>query len=201
MHSTFAVYLDLGFDHIADLRGYDHILFIVALAAGYALSHWKHLLVLVTAFTVGHSITLVLATLRLVNASSAWVEFLIPVTILVTGLFNLVERRADGPDGDMPRGAQRVKYGMALFFGLIHGLGFSTFLRAMLGDEESLALPLFSFNLGLEVGQIAILACILGVSGGVARWTRITRTAWTRVLSAGAALVAAALLVTRIPFL
>ena len=103
MHSTFAVYLHLGFDHIADLRGYDHILFIVALAAGYALTHWKHLLVLVTAFTVGHSITLALATLRIVSVSTAWVEFLIPVTILATGLFNLVERRADHPGYELPR--------------------------------------------------------------------------------------------------
>lgn len=137
MHSTFAIYLRLGFDHIADLRGYDHILFIVALAAGYGLAHWKHLLVLVTAFTVGHSLTLALATLRLVTPSTAWVEFLIPMTILATGLFNLVETRASPERPGMPLRIQRVKYAMALVFGLVHGLGFSTFLRAMLGAVDA----------------------------------------------------------------
>ena len=85
MGSAFAVYLQLGFHHIADLAGYDHILFVVALAAGYDLRHWRHLLVLVTAFTVGHSVTLALATLRVVPVPTAWVEFLIPVTIVATG--------------------------------------------------------------------------------------------------------------------
>ncbi|MDP2956138.1 MAG: HupE/UreJ family protein [Longimicrobiales bacterium] len=199
MHSTFAVYLHLGFDHIADLRGYDHILFIVALAAGYGLAHWQHLLVLVTAFTVGHSLTLALATLRLVTPSTAWVEFLIPVTILATGILNLVETRASPERPDMPPRTQRVKYAMALVFGLIHGLGFSTFLRAMLGEEESIALPLFSFNVGLEVGQVGILAVVLAVSWAVLRWTPVGGTPWTRLVSAGTSLAAAWLIAGRNP--
>lgn len=199
MHSTFAVYLHLGFDHIADLRGYDHILFIVALAAGYALTHWKHLLVLVTAFTVGHSVTLALATMRLVSVSTAWVEFLIPVTILATAIFNAVEARAPEEQTEVHARAQHVKYGMALFFGLIHGLGFSNFLRAMLGDEESLLLPLFSFNVGLEVGQIVILGAVLMVSGAAVRWTRLTHRGWTWILSAGTGVAAAVLAVGRWP--
>ena len=199
MHSTFAVYLHLGFDHIADLRGYDHILFIVALAAGYALTHWKHLLVLVTAFTVGHSITLALATLRIVSVSTAWVEFLIPVTILATAIFNAVEARAPEEQAEVHARAQHVKYGMALFFGLIHGLGFSNFLRAMLGDEESLLLPLFSFNVGLEVGQIVILGAVLLVSGAAVRWTPLTHRGWTWILSAGTGVAAAVLAVGRWP--
>ena len=207
MHSTFAVYLDLGFDHIADLRGYDHILFIVALSAGYGLTHWRHLLVLVTAFTIGHSVTLALATLRLISVSTAWVEFLIPVTILATGLFTLIETRTTpqhpGEDPPIDRHArlrtQRVKYGMALFFGLIHGLGFSTFLRAVLGDEESIALPLFSFNVGLEVGQVVILVGILAVGWAVVRGTSLSATWWTRILAGGASLAAAVLVAGRIP--
>lgn len=199
MHSTFAVYLRLGFDHIADLGAYDHILFVVALAAGYGLTHWRHLLVLVTAFTVGHSVTLALATLRLVSVSTAWVEFLIPVTIVATGVFNVVETRLPADRLELPPRVQRVKYGMALFFGLIHGLGFSNFLRAMLGGEESIALPLFSFNVGLEVGQIVILGVILGVSAAVVRWTPMGGTAWTRILSGGPALAAAVMAVGRLP--
>lgn len=200
MHSTFAVYLRLGFDHIADLRGYDHILFIVALSAGYGVEHWRHLLVLVTAFTVGHSLTLALATLRLVSVSTAWVEFLIPVTILATAGFTVVETATSPGRLSRPKRTQRVKYAMALFFGLIHGLGFSNFLRAVLGEEESLALPLFSFNVGLEAGQIVILAAALGVSWAVVRWTPLGGARWTQLVSGGAALAAATLAARRIPF-
>jgi len=199
MHSTFAVYLHLGFDHIADLRGYDHILFVVALSAGYGLAHWRHLLVLVTAFTVGHSLTLALATLRLVSVSSAWVEFLIPLTILATGAYTIAETAAAPRRSHQPERVRRVKYAMALFFGLIHGLGFSTFLRAMLGEEESIALPLFSFNVGLEIGQIVILGVALGVSAAVVRWTPLRPWRWAMALSGGTALVAAYLAVTRLP--
>lgn len=200
MHSTFAVYVHLGFDHIADLRGYDHILFVVALSAGYGLAQWRQLLVLVTAFTVGHSLTLALATLRLVSVSSAWVEFLIPLTIVATGVYTLVETAAAPRPDHPPQRARRVKYAMALLFGLIHGLGFSTFLRALLGEEESIALPLFSFNVGLEVGQIVILAAALAMSAAASRWTPLRPGRWTMALSGGAALVAVYLAATRHPF-
>lgn len=199
MHSTFAVYLRLGFDHIADPRAYDHILFIVALAAGYALTHWRHLLVLVTAFTVGHSITLALATLRIVSVSSALVEFLIPCTILATGLYNLWESRNPPERLERPGRQQYVKYGMALFFGLIHGLGFSTFLRALLGEEESIALPLFSFNVGLEIGQIGILSVVLLASWGAVRLGRMRPSLWTVILSSATSVAALLLLAERIP--
>jgi hypothetical protein len=199
MTSTFAVYLRLGFDHIADLGAYDHILFIVALSAGYALTHWRHLLVLVTAFTVGHSITLALATLRLVSVSSTLVEVLIPITILATGVFNLVETRTPPQHLERPGRQQHVKYAMALFFGLIHGLGFSTFLRAVLGEEESIALPLFSFNVGLELGQIGILTVVLVASWAVIRVGRMRPGLWTVILSSVTSLAALFLLVGRIP--
>jgi hypothetical protein len=222
MTSTFAVYLRLGFDHITAVGAWDHILFVVALSTGYAIAHWRRLLVLVTAFTVGHSVTLALATLRLVSISSTLVEILIPLTILATALFNLAETRwgvAGRPVGpavagagvpavashlgaapaDVPERAQRVKYAMALFFGLIHGLGFSTALRAMLGDEESIALPLFSFNVGLEVGQIGILSAALLVTWVMVRWVRLRPRVWTLILSLATALAALVLLAGRIP--
>ena len=99
----------------------------------------------------------------------------------------------------MPPRTQRVKYAMALVFGLIHGLGFSTFLRAMLGEEESIALPLFSFNVGLEVGQVGILAVVLAVSWTVLRWTPVGGTRWTRLVSSGTCLAAAWLIAGRNP--
>lgn len=200
MFSAFLVYLELGFRHIADLRGYDHILFVVALAAGYDLRHWRHLLVLVTAFTVGHSITLALATLRIVPVPTAWIEFLIPVTIVATALYTLWETRRHDPDAARDRHAREVKYGMALLFGLIHGMGFSTFLRAILGAEESIVWPLFAFNVGLEVGQVAILGCVLLLTASVTEFSPLRPVTWTRILSIGTAGPALALLAGRLPF-
>ena len=163
MTSEFLVYLRLGFEHISDLKGYDHILFIVALCAVYHFKAWKRLLWLVTAFTVGHSVTLALATLRLVTIDATLVEVLIPVTILLTSLLDVA-----APAEVQQDRAARYKYGLALGFGLIHGLGFSNFLRAVLGGEESIALPLFAFNVGLELGQIVIVFVVLMLSGATA---------------------------------
>ncbi|HSG46583.1 MAG TPA: HupE/UreJ family protein, partial [Longimicrobiales bacterium] len=199
MGSAFAVYLELGFHHIADLAGYDHILFVVALAAGYDLRHWRHLLVLVTAFTVGHSVTLALATLRVVPVPTAWVEFLIPVTIVATGLYTLWETRRHDPDAERDRHAREVKYAMALSFGLIHGMGFSTFLRALLGAEESIAWPLFAFNVGLEAGQAAILLCVLLLTAAITGFSPLRPVTWTRILSVGTVGPALALLAGRLP--
>lgn len=191
MESTFFVYLRLGFEHIVDLGGWDHLLFVIALVAIYTLREWKNLLVLVTAFTVGHSLTLALATLRLVTVDSGLVEFLIPVTIFLTALVNVFEVQLRSELGaDDSRLAWRIKYGLALVFGLIHGLGFSNFLRAILGEEESLLLPLFSFNVGLEFGQILILSVTLVVSSVVVRTTVLTQRTWAMLLSAAAGIIA-----------
>ena len=183
MASELLVYLRLGFEHIADPKGVDHILFIVALCAGYRPKQWREILVLVTAFTVGHSLTLALATLRIVSMDAALIEFLIAATIFVTSVINIVE--ADRETGGFVENSRirRMKYGLALGFGFIHGLGFSTFLRAVLGAEESITMPLLAFNIGLEVGQIAILVVILGVSAAIVRWTRLRRYDWILVLS------------------
>ena len=199
MLSEFQVFLRLGFEHIADIRGYDHILFIVALCAGYELRHWRKLLILVTAFTVGHSVTLVLATLRLININASLVEFLIPLTIFITGVLNII---ASSPkaDGLVERKGPRVlKYFLALGFVLIHGMGFSNFLRSLLGGEEGIALPLFAFNVGLEIGQICIVLAVLILTFLVVRLTRMRRHDWILVLSGATAGVALTLMVERIP--
>jgi len=197
MLSEFYVFLRLGFEHIADIRGYDHILFIVALCAGYEPRHWRKLLILVTAFTVGHSITLALATLRIITINDALVEFLIPLTILLTGVMNIVASspREDGMV-EGPR-ARVLKYFLALGFGLIHGMGFSNFLRALLGAEEGIAVPLFSFNLGLELGQICIVFAILALTLVVVRLGRMRRHDWILVLSGGTSGIALTLMVER----
>ena len=199
MLSEFQVFLRLGFEHIADFRGYDHILFIVALCAGYEPRHWRKLLILVTAFTVGHSITLALATLRLITINDVLVEFLIPLTIFITAVLNIV---ASSPKTDglvERRGARVLKYALALGFGLIHGMGFSNFLRSLLGGEEGIALPLFAFNVGLEIGQICIVLTVLILTFLVVRLARMRRHDWILVLSGATAGVALTLMVERLP--
>lgn len=186
MNTTFSVYLQLGLEHILDLAGYDHILFVVALAALYTLAEWRHLLILVTAFTLGHSLTLALATLDMVRVNSDLVEMLIPITILATALLNIGETLWDRrlrEEGTESRRGWRAKYLLAAGFGLIHGLGFSNFLRAVLGGEESILAPLFAFNIGLELGQIVILAVVLLLAEVTTRATALTRSAWGLMVS------------------
>ena len=199
MLSEFQVFLRLGFEHIADIRGYDHILFIVALCAGYEPSHWRKLLILVTAFTLGHSITLALATLNLITVNDALVEVLIPLTILLTAVANILASSPKG-DGLVGRtGARTLKYFLALGFGLVHGMGFSNFLRSLLGGEEGIALPLFAFNVGLEIGQICIVLAVLALTFVMVRFVRMRRHDWILVLSGATAGIALSLIAERIP--
>lgn len=173
----FQLYFQLGIQHILDLKGFDHILFVVALCAIYVTRDWKKILILVTAFTIGHSITLALATLKLVRVNSDWIEFLIPVTIAVTALSNIFS-----PKPSSGRGIQ-INYVFALFFGLIHGLGFSNYLRSLLGKEASIFQPLLAFNLGLEVGQLVIVTITVVVAGLLVGLVGVNRKDWALVIS------------------
>ena len=154
----FWLYFQLGRDHIADWKAYDHILFVTALCLRYLLKDWKKVLVLVTAFTIGHSITLALSVLNYVTISVKWVEFLIPVTIVITALSNIWQKEFQF------RTKFPLIYFFALFFGLIPGLGFSNYLKSLLGKETNIVGELLAFNLGLEFGQILIVAIVLAVS-------------------------------------
>ncbi|WP_113923615.1 HupE/UreJ family protein [Cognataquiflexum aquatile] len=173
----FQLYFQLGIQHILDLKGFDHILFVVALCAIYVTRDWKKILILVTAFTIGHSITLALATLKLVKVNSDWIEFLIPVTIAVTAVSNIFS-----PKPSSGRGIQ-INYVFALFFGLIHGLGFSNYLRSLLGKEASIFQPLLAFNLGLEVGQLVIVTITVVVAGLLVGLVGVNRKDWALVIS------------------
>ncbi|MCX6193975.1 MAG: HupE/UreJ family protein [Cytophagales bacterium] len=147
--SNFSVYFLLGLEHILNWAALDHLLFILSLACIYVYSDYKKVLWLITAFTIGHSITLALATLHIIEVNNTWVEFLIPCTILLSAIYNLTKTK------------KRYKYGVVAFFGLIHGLGFSNYLQSLLGAESSLFTPLLGFNLGLELGQICVVAIVL----------------------------------------
>lgn len=182
--SDFAIYLRLGFDHITDPSGYDHILFVVALCAVYTLRQWRQVLVLITAFTIGHSVTLALATLRLIDYSTALIESLIPVTILLTAVTNFFYREPKKrviPTANQPSAAWR--YGLALVFGLIHGMGFSNYLRSLLGREAAIVEPLLAFNIGLEIGQLVIVSLVLALAYLVLDVLRNSRLRWTLLVS------------------
>lgn len=182
--SDFGIYLRLGFDHITDPRGYDHVLFVVALCAVYTIRQWRQVLILVTAFTLGHSITLALATLRLVNYGTALIELLIPMTILATAVVNFFYKE---PKKRLLRVAKQSpitwRYGLALGFGLIHGLGFSSYLHSLLGREVAIGQPLLAFNIGLELGQLLIVGLILALSYVVLDVLNSSRLRWTLIVS------------------
>jgi HupE / UreJ protein len=180
--TEFQAYLILGFHHITDLQGYDHILFIMALCAVYQLKEWKRVLILITAFTVGHSITLALATLKILTISSKFIEFLIPITIIITALSNLSYRSENQATATSPL---LSRYFLAGFFGLIHGLGFSNFLRSMLSRSQSLFEPLLAFNIGLEIGQILIVLAFFMISALLMMMLKgiISFKAWQNTIS------------------
>jgi hypothetical protein len=196
MGSEFLTYLRLGLHHITDVRGYDHILFIAALTVPYRLSDWKRLLWLVTAFTLGHSVTLALATMDLIRLSPSIVEPAIGATILLSGLAAFASIGRD--DRAVRPGWQGGRYLMAAGFGLIHGLGFSNYLRSLLGEGEGLALPLFAFNVGLEVGQLLIVSAILAIGVGVERMLRVERRYWVGAVSVVVAVLGGSILVERL---
>jgi len=154
----FSLYFELGREHISDLAGYDHILFVAALCLRYPIQDWKKILILVTAFTIGHSITLALSTFNLVNISTRWIEFLIPVTILITSITNIYQKPSTQNSKIF------IIYFLALFFGLIHGLGFSNYLKSLSGKEANIVGQLFAFNIGLEFGQLLIVAAVMLLS-------------------------------------
>ncbi|WP_235296384.1 HupE/UreJ family protein [Portibacter marinus] len=151
--SDFTLYLTLGLEHIADLQAYDHMLFIISLCAIFQLKDWRKLLLLVTAFTIGHSITLALAVLDLLIVDQDLVEKLIPITIIITCLSNVILALRKSVQTNV-----WLHYSFALFFGLIHGLGFANYLKSLLMGMVNLTIPLFSFNLGIEIGQLLIVA-------------------------------------------
>ena len=191
--SEFSLYFILGKDHILDYtNGYDHILFVVALCAVYIARDWKKILILVTAFTLGHSITLALATMSLISVNAKLIEFLIPLTIFVTAVYNLFRK-----EDLLTQKPVHVNYFFALFFGLIHGMGFSNYLRALLGKDESIITQLFAFNIGLEYGQIIIVGIFLTVSFIAIEWTHVSRRDWKMIISSAIAGIALILMKDR----
>ncbi|QIX62222.1 HupE/UreJ family protein [Hymenobacter sp. BT18] len=201
MASTFTTYLQLGFFHIFNLQAYDHLVFLLALCAPYVLQDWRRVVALVTSFTLGHSLTLALATLNVVQYSPQVIEVLIPVTILLTCVVNLARAgRATSrptPIRQSPNLIFTSANGLAATFGLIHGLGFSSYLRELLGRQSRPVLELLAFNVGVELGQLLIVGLILLLGALLLRGLGVARRDWLLVVSGAALGIALVLLVNR----
>lgn len=192
--TVFKLYLSLGVNHILDLEAYDHILFIVSLTAIYLIKQWKQILILVTAFTLGHTTTLVLSTLNIININPQLVEFLIPITIIFTGFANIFVKDYQ----KINKKLYYIKYSTSVFFGLIHGLGFSSYLKSMLSSENNLVIPLLSFNLGIELGQFIIVIIIISLSYIIVNKLKFPQREWALLVSGAGIGVALILALQRI---
>jgi len=188
----FSLYFELGWQHILDWKGYDHILFVTVLCGIYTLVDWKKVLVLVTAFTIGHSITLALSVLKIITVKTDLIEFLIPVTIVITALANILSKKSK------PKGVT-FKYILALFFGLIHGMGFSNYLNSLLGKSTNIIAELFAFNIGLEFGQVIIVIGVLLLSFILINIVKIKKWDWTFFLSSAIFGIAFIMAAERLP--
>jgi hypothetical protein len=199
--SVFQTYLQLGFFHIFNLGAYDHMVFLLALCAPYVLRDWRPVVALVTSFTLGHSLTLALSTLGLVSYSTQLIETLIPITILITCLANLWQagRPMSRPSPNRREPASRIFLTLpnllAATFGLIHGLGFSSYLRELLGHQSRPVLELLAFNVGVELGQLLIVSFILLLGLVVLRIFGAARRDWLLVTTGAALGIALTLLV------
>jgi len=176
----FFIFLRIGYQHITDLNGYDHMLFIVSLCAIFTLEDWKKIFIAITFFTIGHTITLALAVLDIVKVNSNWIEFLIPITILFTCIMNIFFN-SNKPKSNF---GQNFRLFFTLFFGLIHGLGFSNYLRGLLGNGNSIVQQLFAFNIGLELGQLLIVFFIIIINLLLIKGLNVKKNSLNLVVSA-----------------
>ncbi len=191
----FELYFKLGIHHILDINSYDHILFLICLTAVYLLHQWKQILVLITAFTIGHTTSLILATFEIIQISSSLIEFLIPLTIFITGFWNVVlfTQKVEPP-------THLFKYFTALIFGLIHGLGFSNYLHSLLINEKDIVTSLFAFNVGIEVGQILVVVGILFLNILMLHVFCINRRDWVNIFSGAGMGISLTLMIDRFSF-
>lgn len=175
----FIFYLKLGWEHIISWDALDHQLFILVLIAAYFYRDWKKILILVTAFTIGHSITLALSVLDVFRLPSKLVEILIPITILFTAIDNFTFHKNRVK-------LMKINYILALFFGLIHGMGFANTARMMMSSEESIAVPLLGFNIGLEIGQVVVVILVMIILFLLTQFLKLNQKYWILGISVSA---------------
>ena len=190
--TDFLFYLQLGWEHIISIDALDHQLFILALVAIFSFQDLKKVLILVTAFTLGHSFTLALSAFDIIRFPSNWVEFLIPCTIVFTALDNLIFSKNEDK-------LIKLNYFLALIFGLIHGMGFANSVRMMLAKEQSIVIPLLGFNVGLEIGQIAVVIIILSIFYILSTFLKLKKKHWVMLVSAPILIFSIKMALERIP--
>lgn len=188
----FYFYFSFGLSHILNWDSSDHLLFIIALIALYTISEWKKIFTLITAFTVGHFLTLALSLYQIIEFNVKWVEFFIPITILITCCYNLLQRGKNTTP-------VFFKYIMAICFGLIHGMGFANVIRFTLSKSQALALPLISFNLGIEAGQLMVIIFILYIAQVFIFVLKMPQQWWSVALSLLAGITALCMCIQRFP--
>lgn len=188
------IYFEIGFHHIINWTALDHILFIIALSLRYQFSDWKKLLILITAFTIGHTTTLTLVVYNIFSMNKAWIEFLIPITIALTAISNFFVKKFTF------KSKFPLIYFFALFFGFIHGLGFSSDLKSLMGDGNGIFIKLLAANFGIEAGQICFVIGILVLTAIATRILKINRREYLLFVSAGIFALAVEMAVERIPW-
>ena len=177
--SAFWIYFEIGVRHVLDLFAYDHVLFLIALTVPYSFKDWKRLLLLVSLFTVGHTMALLLSVFGVIIIKGNLVEFVIPITILIVAFFNLFKARKSSKNESIS-----VVILITLFFGIIHGLGFASYFKSLLGgSSQSKLLPLSEFALGIEAAQIIVVFVVLILSYIVQTFFRFSKRDWTLVMS------------------
>ena len=174
--NDFWLYLKLGVTHVLDWNAYDHVLFLIVLVTAYNFSNWKRVLVLVTLFTLGHTVSLLLASYNIVSVSTNMIEFLIPMTILIAALYNLYRTGKGGRKSKL-----WLYYIITIFFGLIHGFGFASYFK-MVNDDGSF-LPLLEFALGIELAQIIVVLIVMIVGFVCQALFRFKKKNWVLVVS------------------
>ena len=172
----FWFYLKLGLTHVLNWQAYDHVLFLIALVAAYTFSNWKRILILVSLFTLGHTISLLLATYNMVTVSGKWIEFFIPITILITAIYNINSAGKRNSNENIG-----LFYVVTIFFGFIHGFGFATYFKMISGGNE--ILPLLEFALGVEIAQIIVVAAVLILNFLFQTIFRFSKRDWVLVIS------------------
>ncbi len=176
----FWIFFQLGLKHVLNLQGYDHALFLIALTVPYAFKDWTRILILVSIFTLGHTLALLLSVFNIIVVKTNIVEFIIPITILITALYNLFTA------GKTSKNNSITFIGfVTLFFGVIHGLGFASYFKPLLSGEAIDKLPnLLEFSLGIEIAQIIVVLAVLLLSFVVQTLFRFNKRDFTLVMSA-----------------
>ncbi len=177
--SEFMLYLQIGLRHVLDIKAYDHVLFLIALVVPYGFKDWKKIIILVSIFTLGHTLALLLSVFDMLKINSSLVEFLIPITILCTAVYNLFNAGKGGGKSNIS-----VAVFITLFFGIIHGLGFSNYFNSILaGSPGDKFIPLLSFAVGIELAQLTVVLVVLLLSFLIQYFIRNSKRNWVLITS------------------